>query len=334
MEFNRMDESIRNWVSKNPSNLPDFIIGGAMKSGTTSLHTILHSHPDIAIAHEELGFFDIDSILQHPDYHFYNAKQEEWTSQSMQEQPEVLWNWYESQFKSLKKKAKIIGEDSTTYLCSETAAKRIALQDKPMKLIFILRHPTKRTISNYLHRLKSGRAIYTLEDTLRFEPNSIINRSMYPEQLAAYYKHIPFERIKVVLFEDLIANKEKCIQEVCTFLGIDYNKFDTSVFNTHSNRTKTPKYINLQLVRNSLLRKRGNYRYSHFLPLQPDFQGKIPWKYRLIDRLHKKINPLREDIKYTVSPATVELLDTYFKTEFQDLDGIVKKKIYTKWFKS
>ncbi|WP_055445297.1 sulfotransferase family protein [Lacinutrix himadriensis] len=322
------------WKSKTPEHLPDFIIGGAMKSGTTSLHAILHSHPDIAMAHNELGFFDIDSILQHPDYNFYDPKKETWTSQSMQEQPTLLWNWYASQFKSIEKKAKIIGEDSTTYLTSEIAAKRIALQDKPIKLIFILRHPTKRTISNYLHLLKSGRAIYSLEDTLRYNPNSIIRRSMYPEQLEAYYKHIPFERIKVVLFEDLLEDKEKCIQEVCEFLEVDFSKLDTSVFNTHSNKTKTPKHIKLQLLRNRWLRKSGNYRYSSFLPLQPDFQGKMPLQYRIMDRLHKKLNPLKSTIKFKASKATVALLDDFFKTEFKDLDSLVKKEVFSKWFKN
>ena len=168
-----------NWKAKQPENLPNFIIGGAMKSGTTSLHAILNSHPDIAIAHNELGFFDIDSLLQHPDYNFFDANTIKWTKQSMQKEPERLWNWYYSQFKSSENKEKLLGEDSTTYLTSEIAAKRIALQDKSIKLIFILRHPTKRTISNYLHLLKSGRAIYSLEDTLRYNPNSIIRRSLY-----------------------------------------------------------------------------------------------------------------------------------------------------------
>ncbi|WP_452225909.1 sulfotransferase family protein [Lacinutrix cladophorae] len=322
------------WKSKTPEHLPDFIIGGAMKSGTTTLHAILHAHPDIAIAHNELGFFDIDSILQHPDYHFYDAKKEVWTSQNMQENPEALWDWYTKQFKSIEKKASCIGEDSTTYLTSEIAAKRIALQDKPIKLLFILRHPTKRTISNYLHLLKSGRAIYTLEDTLRFNPNSIIRRSMYMEQLEAYYKHIPMERIKVVLFEDLLENKEKCIQEVCDFLEVDFSKFDTGVLNTHSNKTKTPKHIKLQLLRNRLLRKSGNYRYSSFIPVSPVFQSKIPLQYRIIDRLHKKLNPLKSTIKFKASKATVTLLDDFFKAEFKDLDNILKKEVYSKWFKN
>ena len=62
-----------NWKSNQPESLPDFIIGGAMKSGTTSLHAILNSHPDIAIVQNELSFFDIDCMLQHPDFNFYNV---------------------------------------------------------------------------------------------------------------------------------------------------------------------------------------------------------------------------------------------------------------------
>ncbi|MDG5492237.1 sulfotransferase [Psychroserpens sp. SPM9] len=328
------DELKHIWTSKEPDSLPDFIIGGAMKSGTTSLHAILNSHPDIAIAHDELGFFDIDNILQHPDFNFYDKTTNQWLSQSMEEHPELLWNWYHTQFNGLQNKSRLVGEDSTTYLCSETAAKRIALQKKPIKLLFILRQPTKRAISNYLHLVKSGRAIYSLEDTLRFNPNSIIRRSLYKEQLEAYYKYIPFERIKVVLFEDLIQNKEACLKEVCDFLEVDFKKFEPSVFNTHSNITKIPKNINLQLFRNRLLRKSGNYRYSNFLPLQPGFQHKLPLRYRLIDKIHKKINPKKSAYTYKAAPATEALLNAFFKIEFQGFDDLVKKEVYSKWFKN
>jgi hypothetical protein len=332
--MNMLKNQTDNWKSENPEQLPDFIIGGAMKSGTTSLHAILNCHPDIAIAHNELGFFDIDLVLQHPDFNFYDARNDAWTNQSMQEHPEVLWKWYYSQFINIENKAIVIGEDSTTYLSSETAAKRIAMQDKAIKLIFILRHPTKRTISNYLHKLKSGRAIYTLEDTLRYNPNSNIRRSLYKEQLEAYYKHIPFESIKVVVFEDLLEDKVNCVKEVCDFLEVDFNKLDKTVFNVHANKTKTPKNISFQLLRNRLLRKSGDYRYSNVLPIQSSFQRKLPLIYRIIDKMHKKINPLRSDIKFKASKATIQFLDDYFKTEFQDFDALVKKEVFSKWFKN
>src|SRR5690606_6846787 len=328
-----MDTLINHWKSDHPERLPDFIIGGAMKSGTTSLHAILNSHPEISIAQDELGFFDIDSILQHPDFNFYNSKNKTWITQTMQEEPELLWDWYYSQFESIENKGRLVGEDSTTYLCSERAAKRIALQEKPIKMLFILRHPTQRAISNYLHLLKSGRAIYTLEDTLRYNPNSILRRSMYLEQLQAYYRHLPFDRIKVVLFEDFIVHKESCMQDVCEFLEVDYSRLDKAAFDIHSNKTKMPKYVWLQLFRNRLLRNMGAYRYSNFLPIQTGFQSKLPLGYKVIDRLHKKINPQHTDYKFQASKATVQLLDDFFKTELQGLDALVKKELCSKWFK-
>lgn len=321
------------WKSKSPEYLPDFIIGGAMKSGTTSLHAILDAHPDVSIIKEELGFFDMDDLLQHPDFNFYNAEKGVWSTQSMTEHPELLWDWYHSNFKDLRLKSKLVGEDSTSYLSSNNAAQRIALQDKPIKLIFILRHPTKRAVSNYLHKLKSGRALYSLEDTLLYDPYSIIDRSLYHKHLMRFYKHIPADRIKIVLFEDFLQDKKACIKEVCEFLNIEFDKLDKSVFDTHSNKTKTPKHIGVQLFRNRLLKKMSNYRYSKFLPLQPELQKPLPWRYKLIDRLHKRINPHKIDYNFTASPETTRFLNNYFKTEFEGFDELINKKVYSKWFK-
>src|SRR5690606_38752775 len=100
--MNKLTDS--HWKSKNPDALPDFIIGGAMKSGTTTLHAILNKHPSIAMAHDELGFFDMDSILQHPDFNFFDTNKNQWITQSMVSHPDLLWNWYGSQFEHLQNK--------------------------------------------------------------------------------------------------------------------------------------------------------------------------------------------------------------------------------------
>ncbi len=319
------------WISKTPEALPDFIIGGAMKSGTTTLHAILNQHPDISFAHDELGFFDMDSLLQHPDFHFFDAKKNLWVSQDMTTNVDLYWEWYHSKFSN--KHGVFKGEDSATYLSSAKAAERIGLQAKPIKLIFILRHPTSRAISNYLHALKSGRAIYSLEDTLRYDPHSILKRSLYKEQLEAYYRYVPSERIKIVLFEDLIADTKGCIEEVCDFIGIDATKFETAVFETHSNKTKIPRSIRLQLVRNRLLRRIGDYRYSRFLPNSPKFQKSMPLAYRVLDAIHKKINPQGSNYHFKVHDATIELLDDFFRTELFGIDALTQQSIYNKWFK-
>lgn len=327
-----MNKNRNNWISKHPERLPDFIIGGAMKSGTTTLHSILNRHPSVKMAQGELGFFDIDSILEHPDFNFFDKKSRRWTMQSMNENPEQLWNWYYSNFMQLKTDNIKTGEDSTTYLASSLAAKRIAAQQKPIKLIFILRHPTKRAISNYLHALKSGRATYNLEDTLRNDPNSILKRSMYKDQLEVYYKHIPFNRIKIVIFEEFISNPNKSICEICEFLDIDFKEFNEEDLKLHSNKTQLPKYEKMQLFRNRLLKYHSHHKYASHLPVKPHIYYKLPLIYRAVNRIHKKINPMQQNLKYQANPSTVAFLDAFFKTSMDGLDELVNKEITSKWF--
>ena len=320
------------WISKHPEDLPDFIIGGAMKSGTTTLHAILNKHPKIKITKNELGFFDIDSILQHPDFNFFDKNKKEWITQSMTCHPEKLWKWYASQFENLKSEGLLVGEDSTTYLTSRIAAKRIAQQSKPIKMLFVLRHPTKRTISNYLHLLKSGRAIYSLEDTLKYNPQSIIHRSMYLEQLEAYYRQFPADLIKVILFEDLINDRQNCVKEVCEFLKVDFNLFEEADFKVHSNKTLVPKNVSLQLLRNKWMQGSRDYRYSNFLPNQPVFHKKLPLKYRIIDEVHKRVNPKDSSYKFLPNASTMSILDNYFKSELAGIDALTNSDIISKWF--
>lgn len=319
------------WISTSPEYLPDFIIGGAMKSGTTTLHAILDKHPDISIAKDELGFFDIDNLLAHPDFNLYKRDSKTWVTQNFEENSTEFWNWYHSKFKNLSGALK--GEDSTTYLASSWAAQRINKQNKKIKLLFVLRHPTKRAISNYLHLLKSGRAIYSLEKTLQHNPRSIIDRSLYKDQLDVYYKNIPSERIKIILFEDLISNPKSCITDICDYLEIDSKKFNKEDFLIHSNKTRIPKHFGLQLFRNRLFINYGLKRYSNFLPNKLKLNKRPSLFIRVFDKIHKKINPLREDVVYTVNDSTLDLLNSYFKKELKGIDELTGLSIYNRWFK-
>uniref|UniRef100_UPI00404B6F18 hypothetical protein n=1 Tax=Gelidibacter sp. TaxID=2018083 RepID=UPI00404B6F18 len=113
----------QHWKSEQQIVLPDFIIGGAMKSGATTLYAILNEQPDVTITNNELGFFDMDDITIDPDFNFYDSKRKIWSAQSMSEFPELIWNWYHSQFTNDIKKTKIVEKDSTTYMASSFAAK-------------------------------------------------------------------------------------------------------------------------------------------------------------------------------------------------------------------
>jgi hypothetical protein len=103
---------MNNWITSEIELLPEFIIGGAMKSGTSTLHAILDKHPKIFMPSYEIGFFDIDNILVHNDFNFY--VESKWVNQSMDKNPKLMWDWYHSKFREGESLVK--GEDSTTYL--------------------------------------------------------------------------------------------------------------------------------------------------------------------------------------------------------------------------
>ncbi|MEL7835186.1 sulfotransferase [Fodinibius sp. Rm-B-1B1-1] len=324
-------EQSSEWIAPNPSQLPDFIIGGAMKSGTTTLHSILDQHPNVFIPKKEQHFFDFDNLLQHSAFNFFDGEENSWIRNSMSRSPQQLWEDYLSNYDG--KESSIKGEDSTTYLASSIAAKRIAMQPKDIKLIFLLRHPTHRAYSQYFHLLRSGRAIFSFEDTLMFTPEKLLQRSLYNEQLQYYYDLIPRERIKVVLFEDLISKTKNTVAEICTFLDLDFQKFDNNILTTHSNKTKLPSSITLQIYYNRLFRKTANLRHVDSLPESPSPKEKRRIFFlRLIKKAHRMINPLQDKEKPPIKKSTQQFLDQFFQRRLSGINNLVGKEILSTWF--
>lgn len=320
---------MNNWITSELELLPEFIIGGAMKSGTSTLHAILDKHPKIFIPKSEIGFFDIDNILQHSDFNFY--LESKWVNQSMDKSPKLMWDWYHNKFK--EGESFIKGEDSTTYLASKIAAQRIALQNKEIKLIFLLRQPSLRAYSNYWHLLRTGRATYSFEDTIRYNPYSILNRSLYKEQIENYYSFIPKSRIKIILFENLVNNTEITLREICTFLKINYEEFPKDILNNHANKARVPRNESLQIKKNFLLRSFGNSHYNNSLPYKHSkVDNSIPLFAKALNKLHSKINPHLSISPPKMNQNTKLFLDEYFYRELHGIDELVNQNILSQWF--
>lgn len=319
-----------NWLSKDPSLLPDFIIVGAMKSGTTTLHDMLNSHPDVFIPKGELHFFDHDDIFEHPDFNLYK-KNHFWNYPSIYIKPNEIWKWYNDKFKGKENFVK--GEDSTVYLASKNAAKRISQQKKSIKIIIILRNPTKRTYSHYNHLLRTSRAIYSFEDTIIENPHSIISRSLYKTQIENYLKYIPRERIKFIIFEDFIKNPNVALKELSKFLNIDFKKFPSNVFNLHSNISSSPRFRGLKLFVNRNFKFHNRFYYSKHFPFVYNFiQAKDPLILRILFRFHHIVNPLKKMSPPPIKSITKDFLDEYFKRELSGLNELIGINVLDKWF--
>ncbi len=323
---------LHNWKSPDQELLPEFIIGGAMKSGTSTLHRILERHPRIFIPNNEIHFFDIDNILAHSDFNSFDRKDLTWKSQSMEKDAKKMWDWYLSKFQG--KKDFIKGEDSTTYLESSIAAKRLALQDKQIKLIFILRHPVDRAYSNYWHLLRSGRAMFDFEDTLRYNPCSVLNRSLYMDQLRSYYDYFPRERIKIILFEDLKRFPKETIKGVSKYLNIDFNEFPEKAFGTHYNRSARPKSVKLQILKNRYFRAWGNSHYKNNLPysLMGDDKSIFKFAGNFLHKVYSRLNSSSEFEIPQINNDSRQLLNDYFHRELTGIDDLTGEDIFNRWF--
>lgn len=188
--------------------LPDFLIVGAMKSGSTTLMDYLYSHEEVGIPKEEINYFDKDVNYQKGI------------------------DWYSSWFKKYVSK-KVIGEKTPAYCYDTKSIGRIQKQNPKMKLVWILRNPVKRTYSNYWHYIRIGKEILTLKQCLEQENERIkkdiykgyFKRSIYADQVENYLAYFPMEQMHFIIFEDFVKYPKKNLDALSKFLDIRPTKF-------------------------------------------------------------------------------------------------------------
>ena len=182
-----------------PSMLPDFVVIGAMKSGTTSLHYYLSLHPDIVMSNKkEPTFF---------------TREGQW---------ENGVDWYASQFDG---EATLVGEASPDYTkfprhAGVPARMHSVLPDA--KLVYVVRDPIERLISHYVDAYSFGRVHRPLNDALDDdEGRHYVACSKYFFQIEQYLPFYDPGRILVVQTEALAARRAETLSRIFSFLGAD-----------------------------------------------------------------------------------------------------------------
>jgi len=308
---------------------PDFIIGGAMKSGTTSLHRILASHPKIYLPPGEIHFFSVDDISEHPDF-FYLTRKNGWAVPDLRNNKNVYKDWYCQLFDDARE-GQFIGEDSTTYLPSKKAAGRIAETVPNAKLVFILRNPVDRTYSHYWHLVRTGRATYSFENQLRFAPTTLITRSFYAMQLKRYFNAFHRSQIKVVIFEEFISDPQSVIDAICGFLGLG-SSIDVSQVTTHVGASVSPRWMGLQLMANRVFRELNHRLYAPSrLPHIPDVELRLVEKLEYYaDRSIRRLNMSGNGYP-SMKSETRAFLEQLFARENQGLDKLIDRDVKSFW---
>ena len=179
---------------------PNFFIIGAAKSGTTSLSSLLDSHPDAGIVSgKEPHYFSEDGIYRRG------------------------WERYLTLFRHCAEK-RVRGDASTSYSrirYHPRVIQRIYRRVPHAKIIYMVRHPLKRMESAYIEHLctPGGPVFRSVNEAVRRHP-MIVDSSRYGEVLDAYWNYFGEPQIKVVWFEEYVAQPLAVFHEICRFLGI------------------------------------------------------------------------------------------------------------------
>jgi hypothetical protein len=243
--------------------LPDFIVIGAMKSGTTSLHHYLNLHPEISMSNpKEIDFFSLDS---------------NW---------EKGVKWYENHF---TENTKICGESSTSYTkypAFDNAAKRMYSVLPNVKIIYLIRDPIERIVSHYIQNYSAGRENRAISKALKnFKNNHYINCSKYYYQLKQYFKYYNSTDITIISSNELLDNRRKTLQEIFKTLNVN-DLFYCAEYSKvlHRSELKSRKTIIGRLKRKIGSRISTNLKEFHRnLFLTSIIERLLPTK-RIIDR--------------------------------------------------
>lgn len=184
------------------SRLPDFLVIGAMKSGTTSLYEDLRRQPQVYFPPGEK---EPNALI---DRHVVTAKGR---------------RAYARLYR-LAAEEQVCGDASTGYTKRpdfEGVAKRaVGLLGANFRAIYIVREPLARTISHHYHELARGRIAGMLDQAVHRHPR-LIGYSRYAYQLRPWLEELGDDRIKVMRFEDYIMDRVRTVTSVCRFLGIE-----------------------------------------------------------------------------------------------------------------
>jgi hypothetical protein len=223
-------------------SLPDFVIVGAKRGGTTTLFRTLERHPEVA------SLVPAFARIKSPHYFDLNYARGD--------------AWYRSHF--ALRPDRLRGESNPYLLFHPLGPERVAAIVPDTKLIALLRDPVERAFSHYWDRVKNGVETLSFADAVAAEADrlagqrerleasadrgvvseahehySYLARGLYAEQLRRWLAHYPAERLLVLRSEDLYREPHATYDRVTAFLGL--SQFDPGVFEKHHGHADRPR---------------------------------------------------------------------------------------------
>jgi hypothetical protein len=197
--------------------LPTFLGIGVPRAGTTWLHTLLASHPDVYLPtkRKEIRFFD--------RHHERGS------------------DWYEGFFCPPEEAGsyKAIGEISPQYFYCEECPERISALLPEAKLLVMLRHPVDRAYSQYGFVVQRRNYRDSFEEFLATRPNAL-EMGFYSRHLSHYLRFFDPSQILALVFEEAISDGDGTRRSLSEFLGVSADGFPVSIGRV--NASTVPKH--------------------------------------------------------------------------------------------
>lgn len=199
------------------ARLPNLIVVGAMKAGTSALHRALGRHPQVAMSEpKELNFFFGPA---------HGDRSGDWS-------PQGNWHrgleWYAGHFPSA---APVRGESSPGYTSPDhaEAPARMAAVLPGAHLVYLVRDPIARAVSQYRHHRRDGAERRPMAEALLDPASQYLSRSRYAERVAPYLRCYPRAQLTVIVSERLRHAPRQTLTALFGSLGIDETVWDPAM---------------------------------------------------------------------------------------------------------
>jgi len=300
------------------NKLPNFLIVGAAKCGTSSLHNYLNQHPEVFMpSYNKEGMkvkeprFLIKDLVQ---YRLHNG----------------VWSWeeYKSLFNEVKNEISI-GESTVLYLYYyEHAIDNIKKYlGENVKIIIILRNPTDRAYSAFQHVSRGLKEQNSFEEALKIEKGRMDKESsltpmvmykemgLYHDMVRAYKEN--FKNVHIIFYEDFRDDTEGEIDKIFKFLGLSLSAYIDFInrHNVGGKRWKNEK-IKQVFMKNNLLK-------SALKKVIPKSLKKGV-RDTLISASTDKVVPMKENTRIK--------LNEFFKDDVKKLSSLLNRDL-THWTK-
>jgi hypothetical protein len=254
---------------KKTDPMVDFLLVGAQKAGTTTLHAYLQEHPQIAMPErKELHFFNNETFFQgQADYAYYHS---------------FFKKLGENKPQDPGQRPMLKGEATPAYLYCRDAAKRIWQYNPDMKIIMVLRNPIDRAFSHWNMEVSRNAETLSFTDAIENETTrcrealplqhyvySYLDRGFYTAQIREYWRFFPKSQVLILNYDELSSGPQKLLSAVFDFLGID-----KKVANTMSEKKKQLHVTN---YKEQMTHKQRHYLYLYYKYEIKQLEAMLDW---------------------------------------------------------